>query len=597
MLPTAGDLTTSELRDITGHAVITVDPDGAEERHQVAAARRELALQALPDAMASLKAYLPADGAVKIFQVSDLLATGTAGTPGDTRGIGARRVDALIDIADQLLTNGYLDLTDYLGRELPDHTTPPARTRTTDPAHRPPTAPADRTPTPTRRRTARPATSPQQPTTAGTPATRDRPTAATDHSRRRRRRRSPPTARHRPRRRRRRPTDDRTDDTQSADTDRRRRRDDATDDRQRSQPTTADGVDVEAATLDDAGRRPTQPRPDGSDDADVRRSGGRRTEAEPTRHVVAGDGRGRRRGVRRCRRSDQAEADAEAATPVTTGSPRRRRHQPARSRPRPANPASRPSPGSPAPGCSPGKAAARTCRSPSACPPSPDWTTCPAPSPGSAPSPPPWPAASPHPPAPSPPYSPTPTPAPSPPPEPSPTDPPKTSATRSPPSSTPASSRPAGNPSGAANTTTGTRSTTSTPNRAEKPTRKTSIPTVNVTTFSNTIHEWQVRPDPDRTVLQFTSPTGHHYSKHGRQASPPQLWVDTVGADTAEHLDNIINPPTTLVDPRTQTRQRHRRTPHHHPHPARPDHPTDRIPARRNCLANINCGARKRRSG
>jgi hypothetical protein len=61
--------------------------------------------------------------------------------------------------------------------------------------------------------------------------------------------------------------------------------------------------------------------------------------------------------------------------------------------------------------------------------------------------------------------------------------------------------------------------------------------------------QWKVRPDPDRTVLHFTSPTGHHYSKHGRQASPPQLWVDTVGADTAEHLDNIINPPTTLVDP------------------------------------------------
>ena len=79
--------------------------------------------------MATLKAYLPADGAVKIFQVSDLLATGTAGTPDDPRGIGARRVDALVDIADQLLTHGYLDIADYLGKELPDHTTPPTRTR------------------------------------------------------------------------------------------------------------------------------------------------------------------------------------------------------------------------------------------------------------------------------------------------------------------------------------------------------------------------------------------------------------------------------------------------------------------------------------
>ena len=38
-----------------------------------------------------------------------------------TPGIGARRIDALVDIADQLLTHGYLDLGNYLGRPLPDH--------------------------------------------------------------------------------------------------------------------------------------------------------------------------------------------------------------------------------------------------------------------------------------------------------------------------------------------------------------------------------------------------------------------------------------------------------------------------------------------
>ena len=124
-------MTTSELRDVAGQAVIIVDPDGAENRHQEAAARRELRMQPLPDGMATLKANLPADGAVKIFQVSDLLATGTAGTPGDNRGIGARRVDALVDIADHLLTHGFVDLTDYLGEELPDHGTPTPRTRRT----------------------------------------------------------------------------------------------------------------------------------------------------------------------------------------------------------------------------------------------------------------------------------------------------------------------------------------------------------------------------------------------------------------------------------------------------------------------------------
>lgn len=121
VLPNATQLNTSELRDLTAHAVLTVDPDGAEERHQSAVARREFSLRPQPDAMATLSAYLPADGAVKIFQVTDLLATASAGVPGDSRCIAARRVDALIDIADHLLTDGYVDIGSYLDRPLPDH--------------------------------------------------------------------------------------------------------------------------------------------------------------------------------------------------------------------------------------------------------------------------------------------------------------------------------------------------------------------------------------------------------------------------------------------------------------------------------------------
>ncbi len=138
VLPRAGHLSTSELREVTGLAVITVDPDGANQRHEHAAAHRALALSALPDAMACLRATLPADGAVKIFQLSDLLATGTAGNPTDPRGISARRVDAWVDIAEQLLTHGHLDLTGYLGKPLPDHHTPPPppSTGTGDHRHR-----------------------------------------------------------------------------------------------------------------------------------------------------------------------------------------------------------------------------------------------------------------------------------------------------------------------------------------------------------------------------------------------------------------------------------------------------------------------------
>ena len=143
VLPHGGTSTSSELRELAAQAVIVIDPDGADERHKAAAARRDIALSALPDAMATLRAFLPADGAVKIFQVSDLLATGTAGTPGDTRGIGARRIDALVDIADQLLTHGYLDLGNYLGRPLPDH-------GLQDPASRPDHGPQDPAPRPGR---------------------------------------------------------------------------------------------------------------------------------------------------------------------------------------------------------------------------------------------------------------------------------------------------------------------------------------------------------------------------------------------------------------------------------------------------------------
>ena len=50
---------------------------------------------------------------------------------------------------------------------------------------------------------------------------------------------------------------------------------------------------------------------------------------------------------------------------------------------------------------------------------------------------------------------------------------------------------------------------------------------------------WKVRPDPDRTVLHFTSPTGHEYTKRGRQAAPPAMWVTTAGTAIAERLDTI----------------------------------------------------------
>ena len=94
--------------------------------------------------------------------------------------------------------------------------------------------------------------------------------------------------------------------------------------------------------------------------------------------------------------------------------------------------------------------------------------------------------------------------------------------------------------------------------------------------------EWKVRPDPDRTVLHFTSPTGHEYTKRGRQAAPPAMWVTTAGTAIAERLDTItataeVNrppQPSSGVEELLKTIL----------HPARPEHKTHGIPARRHRL-------------
>ncbi|GAA2014710.1 hypothetical protein GCM10009818_29060 [Nakamurella flavida] len=114
VLPIASAQSTAATRKATAAAVITVDPRGAQERHEQARKERGLSVQPGTDGMSTLKAYLAADGAVSIFQLADLLATHTVGFADDDRSIGARRVDALTDLAGQILTHGQVDLADYL---------------------------------------------------------------------------------------------------------------------------------------------------------------------------------------------------------------------------------------------------------------------------------------------------------------------------------------------------------------------------------------------------------------------------------------------------------------------------------------------------
>ena len=82
--------------------------------------------------------------------------------------------------------------------------------------------------------------------------------------------------------------------------------------------------------------------------------------------------------------------------------------------------------------------------------------------------------------------------------------------------------------------------------------------------------EWKVRPDPDRTVLHFTSPTGHEYTKRGRQAAPPAMWITTAGTAIAERLDTITA--TAEVNRPPQPSSSRRRTPQDDADPPRPEH-------------------------
>ncbi|GAA2016025.1 hypothetical protein GCM10009818_31040 [Nakamurella flavida] len=129
VLPIASAQSTAATRKATAAAVIAVDPRGAAERHEAARRERGLLVQPGTDGMSTLKAYLAADGAVSIFQLADLLATHTVGFADDDRSIGARRVDALTDLAGQILTHGQVDLADYL---TPDTTVAADTTVTAD---------------------------------------------------------------------------------------------------------------------------------------------------------------------------------------------------------------------------------------------------------------------------------------------------------------------------------------------------------------------------------------------------------------------------------------------------------------------------------
>ena len=87
----------SQVRRIVRRAVLHLDPEGAQRRHEQARADRRLVLTPAEDGMAELTAFLPAEQALAVYQrVDDLARAGRV--PGDQRGADERRADAFVGL-------------------------------------------------------------------------------------------------------------------------------------------------------------------------------------------------------------------------------------------------------------------------------------------------------------------------------------------------------------------------------------------------------------------------------------------------------------------------------------------------------------------
>src|SRR6266545_4667484 len=97
VLPDAARQNTSELARAARKAIARLDPDGAHARHQNRRADRRVVLYPMDDAMAELRAYLPAADATRVYRKVDQVAHAAAG-PGDGRTMDQRRADTLTDL-------------------------------------------------------------------------------------------------------------------------------------------------------------------------------------------------------------------------------------------------------------------------------------------------------------------------------------------------------------------------------------------------------------------------------------------------------------------------------------------------------------------
>jgi len=114
VLPDAEKVTATTVRRRAGRAVIAADPDGAADRHRRARTERHVWRAPDQDGMARFGIYAPAQDVDTIWRAITAVADAIK-QPGDTRGLGQRRADAMIMICSDILGAG-----GWQGLRLPD---------------------------------------------------------------------------------------------------------------------------------------------------------------------------------------------------------------------------------------------------------------------------------------------------------------------------------------------------------------------------------------------------------------------------------------------------------------------------------------------
>jgi len=104
ILPEASRLTYRQVKNRLRAAVLAVDGDLAQKRHERTLPDRHVRMSSADDGMAYLTFFLSATDAAKAMSVLDALAVKEG--PEDERNVGARRVDAFVKILNAILDSG-----------------------------------------------------------------------------------------------------------------------------------------------------------------------------------------------------------------------------------------------------------------------------------------------------------------------------------------------------------------------------------------------------------------------------------------------------------------------------------------------------------